>query len=188
MILVLKTYDFNINPIFLKDKDGQKDLSNLITKTITQDELSNNECINLLLLPDMDIEMPTDALMSMICYIVINANVSKKMQTKLILAENSVLARFYNENELEEKVDMLIEQTKNTDAQSTIEKFGYGFYLYNDGFYDGKNEGRNEGRDEGKIEIIIDLIEKGYDLETLCNDTNLSEETIEKLKRKLNAF
>ena len=191
-IKINKNIDFNIDPIFLKDKDGQKVLSNLITKTITQEKLSNNECLDLLLLPDMDIEMPIDALMNMICYILINANVSKKMQTKLILGENTVLARFYNENEIKEKVDMLIEKTKNTEAQSTIEKFGYGFYQYNDGFFDGfqngKTKGKNEGIDEGKIEIIISLIEKGYDLESICNDTDLSEETIEKLKRKLNAF
>ena len=107
-----------------------------------------------------------------------------KKSDKTDLRKNSVMARFYNENEIKEKVDMLIEKTKNTEAQSTIKKFGYGFYQYNDGFFDGKNE----GRDEGKIEIIIDLIEKGYDLESICNDTDLSEETIEKLKRKLNAF
>lgn len=59
--------------IFTKEKNGWEVLSNLIYKIIIQEELSDDEAIDLLILPDMDIELPIKALMSLICFLIVNS-------------------------------------------------------------------------------------------------------------------
>lgn len=70
-----KNITFHVDTIFIKQKDGMKVLNTLVYKTIMQEELSDREEIDLLLLPDMDIDLPIKSLMKMICYLIGNANI-----------------------------------------------------------------------------------------------------------------
>lgn len=62
---------------------------------ITQEELYENKAIDLLILPDMNIDIPIKALMSIICYIIVHANFpDSDLKTDIILCEIMQLNRF----------------------------------------------------------------------------------------------
>ena len=173
-----KNINFKVAPIFLKNKNGQKVLNKLTAKTMMQEELSNDECMELLLLPDMDIEMPIKTLMHMIFAIITYANISKKMQTKLIIGANAVLVRFYDEEEIKEMVDVLLNKTQNPEAQKIVEENDYNLdFLYEDGY--------QEGKIDESIRIAKNLIAMGMDFELISQGTSFSIKALERLKREL---
>ena len=91
----------HVDTIFIRQKDGRKVLNSHVYKTGTQEELSDKEAIDLLLLPDMDIDLPIKSLMTMICLILSKNNISDlDFKKKIILCEIKVLNRFFNDDEL----------------------------------------------------------------------------------------
>jgi predicted transposase YdaD len=48
-----------------------------------------------------------------------------------------------------------------------------------------KDEWREEGKEEGKEEIVMNMLRRGLDIESICDLTGLSIETIEKLRDRL---
>ena len=104
MVKIDKNITFHVDIIFTKQKDGRKVLNTIVYKTITQEELSDMEAIDLLILPDMDIDMPIKSLMTMICYLIGNANIPESdFKKKIILCEIRVLARFLKEDEVRDE-------------------------------------------------------------------------------------
>ena len=186
---------FGIETIFISKKDGRKVLNNLLYKIITNEELSDFEVIDLLILPDMDIDIPIRQLMKFICHLIANANISDSdFKKKIILCEIKVLARFFKNKELKEMVELLKTLTKNAEVQRIIEKYGQGFdSIYFDGKTDGYSEGKNDGYDEGKndgtneakIEVAKNFLNEGFDIELVARNTGLSIDKIKKLKGEL---
>lgn len=70
-----KNITFHVDTIFIKQKDGWKVLNTLVYKIIIDEKLSDIDAIDLLLLPDMDIDLPIKSLMSLICFLIGNANI-----------------------------------------------------------------------------------------------------------------
>lgn len=170
-----KNITFHVDTIFTKQKDGWKVLNSLIYKTITQEELSDEDAIDLLLLPDMDIEMPIKALMKMIIVIMGKVNIADvNFKEKLVLCEIQVLARFFKNDELSEMIEMLTTETKQSEVERIIEKYGQGFDVI---YFDGKAD--------GKLEVVINLIKNGFDEEVISINTGLSIDQIRNIKRKL---
>jgi len=182
---------FHIKTIFTKNRDGWKVLSTLVYKTIIQEELSEKEAIDLLILPDMDIKMPIKTLMIFIIVLIGLANIPKdNFKEKIILCEIKVLARFFKDEELSEMIAMLKTVTTSPEVARVIEKYGEGFHLiYFEGKEDGRNqglaEGRNHGITEGKLEDARNLLVEGIDEEVISRCTGISIEEIRELKRKL---
>ena len=166
---------FHTETIFIKQMNGRKVLNSLVYKTITQEELSDSEAIDLLLLPDMDIDIPIKSLMKMICFIMGHANIpDDDFKMKIILCEIKVLARFFKQKELSEMIELLKTQTKNTEVERIIQKYGQGFdTIYFDGKYD------------NKLEVARNFLEDGFDEKVISKNTGLSINEIKKLKRKL---
>ena len=54
---------FEPDMFFTQERNGWEVLSTLIYKVFNQEELSDEEAIDLLILPDMDIDMPIETLM-----------------------------------------------------------------------------------------------------------------------------
>lgn len=166
---------FGIETIFIQEKNGWKTLNNLIYKIITNEELSDNEAIDLIILPDMNIELPIRQLMKIICFLIAKANIpDKEFKTKIILCEIKVLARFFKGKELKEMIELLKTMTKNPEAERIIEKYGQGFDTI---YFDGSNDTR--------IEIAETLLKKRVNIEFISECTKLSIDQIKKLKRKL---
>ncbi|WP_298500811.1 hypothetical protein [uncultured Methanobrevibacter sp.] len=174
-------FNINFHPdfIFTQEMNGEEILSTLINKVITHEELSNKEAIDLLILPDMDIEMPIKALMRVICFLIANANIpDDNFKNDIILCEISVLKRFFAKEELSGMVQMLIPETENPKIAEIISQHGPGFDVY---YFDGKADGIIERN----IEIAKNALREGIDVEVISRLTGLSIDHIEQLKRKL---
>ena len=69
---------------------------------------------------------------------------------------------------------MLKTQTKNSEVQRIIDKYGEGFDVI---YFDGKAD--------GKIEVARNLLKDGFDEEVISRNTGLSLDQIKNIKRKL---
>lgn len=183
------TFHAHVN--FTKNNNGWKVLSTLVYKTIIQEELSDTDAINLLILPDLNIKLPIKALMSIIIVLMGQANIpNDDFKEKIILCEIRILARFFTGDELSEMIEMLKTQTKNSEVERIIEKYGQGFdVIYfdgkEDGFKDGFKDGFNDGFNDGKLDVAKNLLAEGLDLNIISRNTGISINELEKLKRKL---
>ena len=178
-----KNITFHVDTIFTKQKDGWKFLNSLIYKTITQEELSDEDAIDLLLLPDMDIEMPIKALMKMIIVIMGKVNIADvNFKEKLVLCEIQVLARFFKNDELSEMIEMLTTETKQSEVERIIEKYGQGFDVI---YFDGKADVISQGAFDSKIEVVRNGLVNGIDEEIISKLTGFSIDQIRDIKRKL---
>ena len=182
---------FHVETTFTQDRNGWEVLSSLENKISKREELTGDDAIDLLILPDMDIDMPIKELMSRIIVLIGKAKLpDDAFKEKIILCEVKVLNRFFNDNELSEMIEMLKAKTKNPEVERVIEKYGLGFDVI---FFDGKAKGFDEGFDEGfddgvskrNHEIAKNLIAEGCDEEFISRSTSLSINEIRKLKRKL---
>lgn len=170
---------FHPTIIFTKEINGWKVLSTIINKIISNDELSDKQAIDLLILPDMNIDMPIKALMSLICFLISHANImDENFKEDIILCEIMVLKRFFDDEELSKRVAMLRYETENPERMKVISKYGQGFDLI---YFDGKSDGINQS----KWEIAKKLIALGIDVETIAKGTGLTIDQIKELKRKL---
>ena len=50
---------------------------------------------------------------------------------------------------------------------------------------DAKKEGRTEGRTEGRIEVVVRMLKKALDVETIAEYTNLTTDEVEKIKENI---
>lgn len=170
-----KNTTFHVDTIFTRKRDGRKVLNTIVYKTITQEELSDMEAIDLLMLPDMDIDIPIKSVMAMICYLIGNANIpDADFKKKIILCEIRVLARFFKDDELSEMIEMLKTQTRNSEVQRIIEKYGEGFDTI---YFDGKAD--------GKLDVVKKGLTDGIDEEIISRLTGFSINQIKDIKRKL---
>ena len=176
---------FHVNTKFAKSRNAWKVLSTLTCKSFTQEELSWEEAVNLLVLPDMyfgndkDMELPIKILMKMI--IVLMGNVkfpSSDLKKKIFICEKMVLARFFSGIELSEMIKMLKTASKNPEIARKIEEYGPGFdeiYL----------NGRADERAEVKLDMVMNLLAKGVDDDIISSCSGFSIDELEKIKRKL---
>ena len=187
MVEIDENIIFHADPKFIFEKDGWKVLSTLIYKTVTQEELSDNEAIDLLILPDMNIDFPLKQLMKLICFLIGHANISdENFRNDIIVCEIMVLARFFKDGELLEMIGMLQTQTKNHKVERIIEEYGKGFdVIYFGGKADGYDEGKLDGKLEGKLDVAINLLKDGFDEEVISSNTGISIDKLKELKRKL---
>lgn len=174
-IKIDKNVSFEVDTIFIKRKDGRKILNNLIYKMIIQEELSDNEAIDLIILPDMDIDIPIKQLMNVICFLIAKSNIpDDNFRMKIILCEIKVFARFFKGDELKEMIEMLKTLTKNPEVERIVEKYGEGF----DSIY-------FDGKADGKLQVARNLLVDGFDEEVVSRNTGFSIDKIKNLKRKL---
>ena len=141
---------------------------------ITQEKLSENEAIDLLILPDMDIDIPIKALMSIICYIMVHANFpDSDLKTDIILCEIMQLNRFITKYKLSEMVNMLKLERENPEIMRIISKYGQGFDTI---YFDGKQN--------GKLEDAKNFLAEGVDEKIIIRCTGISINQLKDLKRK----
>lgn len=161
--------------IFTKNKDGWEVLNTSIYKVITQEEFSDDEAIDLVMLPDMSIKLPKKVLMRVICFLINNANIpDKNFKNDIFDCEIQVLKRFFEKDELSEMVEMLKLESENPERMRIIEKYGQGYDLfYIDGKYDAKREIARKG------------LLQGLDLNIISELTGFSIEYLKKIKKDL---
>jgi len=75
-------------------------------------------------------------------------------------------------------IKMLKTQTKNSEVQRIIDKYGEGFDVI---YFDGKADGKTDG----KIEVARNLLKEGVEEEFISRNTGLSLDQIKNIKRKL---
>lgn len=171
--------NFHVTPIQIREMDGWKILSNIIHKTITQEELSENEAIDLLILPDMENEMRIKAFMKLICFLMCHSNIpNPDFRKNLILCEIKVLERFFAGNELNEMIEMLKCETEIPEIARIIEKYGVGFDVI---YFDGKADGKAAA----KLETAKNLLKEGVDIKIISKCTGFTIPQLKKIKRKL---
>lgn len=170
-------YNVNFHPDIVRTKsmDGVKVLSTLIYKVLKQEELSDTEAIDLLILPDMDIDYPIEYLMKLICFLIGKSKISdKNFKHEIILCEITVLNRFFENKDLLEVIDMLIEESQDPEISRVVEKYGLGFDVY---YFDGKHD--------GKLETARNFLAEGIDEEIIARCTGFTLDQIKKLKEEL---
>ena len=80
------------------------------------EELTDFEAICLLVLPDMNIDIPIKQLLNTICFIYRNANIPDiGFKIKIYSCLIMLFKRFYKDDELQEMIDML--RTANQDPK-----------------------------------------------------------------------
>ncbi len=174
-IIVDDNIIFKPEIIFTKNKDGWEVLNTSIYKVITQEEFSDDEAIDLVMLPDMSINLPKKVLMMVICFLINNANIpDKNFKNDIFDCEIQVLKRFFEKEELSEMVEMLKLESENPERMRIIEKYGQGYDLF---YFDGKYDAR--------LEMVIKGILNGGDLEFLSKISGFSIEYLKKLKKDL---
>ena len=175
MIEIDENITFHIDPIYTKGRDGWKVLSILINRTILQEELSDTEAIDLLILPDMSIELPIKILMCAIIILIGSANIpDKEFKNNLVLCEIRVLARFFKDDDLSEMIEMLKTKTNNPEVSRIIEKYGPGFDVI---YFDGREDGKRDDAEK--------FLAHGVDEEIISECTGISIDELKKIKRKL---
>ena len=139
--------------------------------------------IDLIILHDVDIDVPIKQLMKFICFLIANCNIpDDDFKKRIILCEIKVLARFFKDDELLEMIDLLKTLTKNPEVERIIEKYGEGFDSI---YFDGKADGFTEGIDDGKLQVARNLLKKGVNVELISECTGISIDKIKNLKREL---
>ena len=71
-------------------------------------------------------------------------------------------------------IEMLKTQTKNSEVQRIIDKYGEGFDVI---YFDGKAD--------GKVDVARNLLKEGVEEEFISRNTGLSIDQIKNIKRKL---
>ena len=170
-----RNLNFHQDIIFTKKMDGCEVLNKLIYKVITQEELSKREAIDLLILPDMEIDLPIRTLMRVICFLIGHAKISDKdFKNDIVVCEIEVLKRFFDKYEMSEMVNMLRDDLENPKVAEIVSKYGRGFEEY---YYDGKADDVLDVAKKGLIE--------GVDEETISRMTGFSVKQLKQIKRKL---
>ena len=77
---------------------------------------------------------------------------------------------------------MLKTQTKNSEVQRIIDKYGEWFDVI---YFDGKADGKADGIIETKFEVARNFLKDGFDEELISRNTGLSLDQIKNIKRKL---
>ena len=170
-------YNISFEPdmFFTQERDGWEVLSTSIYKVFNQEEFSDDEAIDLLVLPDMDINMSVKTLMKSICFLIVHANIpDKDFKNDVLICEMVVLKRFFNKKEWLEMVKMIRYESDNPERVAVIEKYGMGFDLI---YFDGKLQ--------SKIETAENLIVEGVDEGIISRSTGIPLKKIRELKRKL---
>ena len=185
MIEIDDNVTFYVDSKFAKCKDMWKVLNTLNHKSFTQKKLSNEEAVDLLVLPDMNMrkeeykEIPIEELMRTV--IVLMGNVkypSFDLKEKIFICEIMVLARFFTGAKLIEMINMLKTAAKNPEIVQKMQEYGPGFHtIY--------LNGREDERIEKNIEHTRNLLEHGVDEKTILECIDISPEELEKIKRKL---
>ncbi len=176
---------FHVDVKFAKSKNAWKVLSTLVYKSVTQEELTCMEAVDLLVLSDMymgkgeNMELPIRIFMTMI--IVLMGNIeypSPDLKEKIFLCEKMVLARFFTGEELIEMIDMLKSVSKNPEIARKIKEYGPGY----DGIY---LDGRADGFSNAKHEHARKLLAKDVDVEIISDCIGISIDELEKIKEEL---
>ena len=166
---------FRIRTFFIKKMDGAKILKTLIYKTIMYEELTDFEAICLLVLPDMNIDIPIKQLLNMICFIYGNANIPDiGFKIKIYSCLIMLFKRFYKDDELQEMIDMLRTANQDPKIAEIVEKYGWGF-----------DELYLNGMEDGAIKNARNLLANGVDINIISDSLGISIEELEKIKRKL---
>lgn len=167
--------NFHLETIFIQECNGWEILSTIVYKTIIQEDLSVKEAIDLLILPDMEVEIRNKSFMKMICFLICHANIpDADLKRRIVLCELHVLERFFAGDELSELINMLRCETKDPKVARIIEEYGPGFDVI---YYDGK--------EDGILESIEKLLAEGVDEEIISRSLGFSIDQIREIKRKL---
>ena len=171
-IAISANIDFYPEIIFIKQKDGEKVLRTIIQKILLNEELSDDDAIELLLLPDMNISLPIKTLMKSICYLIGQANIpDDDFKRRIIACERIILARFFKGDEFTEMVNLLKTETKYENLDS---EFGEVFEAR---YYD--------GRADGILQVAENLLRTGSDEEYVSLNTGIPLDEIKNIKRRL---
>ena len=139
------------------------------------EELTDFEAICLLVLPDMNIDIPIKQLLNTICFIYGNANIPDiGFKIKIYSCLIMLFKRFYKDDELQEMIDMLKTANQDPKIAEIVEKYGWGFdELYLNGMEDGVEKTARK------------LLSEGADLNLISRCTGFSIEKLNEFKRKL---
>ena len=150
--------DFHVAPIFTKRKDGGKVLSTLVNKSITQEELSYSEAIDLLILPAGN---DWSELIEML------RAVTDPQEVDRVIEKYGI---GFDEIYFDGKADGFAEGRNEG---------------RNEGWNEGWNEGRNEGFNDGRLLDAENFLAKGIDEEIISECTGVPIKKLEEIKRKL---
>jgi predicted transposase/invertase (TIGR01784 family) len=189
-------YNIRFHPDFhyIKDRNASEVLSNIKSKVINNIPLTDNEAIDLIVLPDMKHNYDNRELLKTSSRLLVDAVIhDPQFHVDLIDCQNKMLKRFLSKKEYEEMKHMLNLKAEDYGLKPHTTGFEESIALaYLDGIDDGTEKGIEKGIEKGMEEGIEKekektakkLLELGIDEETIQKATELNHDQIQKLKKE----
>jgi predicted transposase/invertase (TIGR01784 family) len=171
---------------FYKVKASSETLNVVRNKNENNIPLTDNEAIDLLIVPDMTHDYNIRELLEMTSELIRNAKIlDREFHCDLIDCQKKVMQRFIKKEERKEMENMLNLKAEDYGLEPNVTGFEEAVNL---SYLDGKREGISEGKKDGKKEGIEDtaknLIELGFEDEIISKATKLDLKTIKKLRNE----
>ena len=163
---------------FYKVKASSETLNVVRNKNENNIPLTDNEAIDLLIVPDMTHNHDIRELLEMTSKLLRDAKIpDREFHCDLIDCQKKVMQRFLNKNERKEMENML-----------NLKAIDYGLEPNVTGFEEAVNlaylDGKREGISEGIEDTAKNLIELGVSDELIAKATKLDLKTIQKLRNE----
>ncbi len=191
-------YNIVIRPdfFFIKNKNAKEILNNIKSKVKNNIPLTDNEAIDLILVPDMNHNLNINELFEITTKLLKKVIISdNQFYLDLIDCHKKMLKRFFNNDEYGRFEKMLNIKAEDYGFEPNVTGFEEAVALsYIDGKEEGREEGRNEGRVEGRVEgrkegreegrvesnyeIACKLLEMGLDEDLIFKATGLTIDDI----------
>lgn len=176
-------YNIVIQPdfFFIKNKNAKEILNNIKSKVKNNIPLTDDEAIDLILVPDMNHDLNINELFETTTGLLKKVIISDyQFYSDLIDCHKKMLKRFFNNDEYKEFEKMLNIKAEDYGFEPNVTGFEEAVELsYIDGKEEGMEKGRKEGRKENNYEIACKLLEMGLDEDLIFKVTGL---TIDKIK------
>ena len=178
---------------YTKNQNAGEFLSNIKDKVNNGIALSDDEAIDLIIVPDMEHNFDIKQLLEFTSKLLVKAVIyDKKFHFDLIDCQKKMLQRFLKVDERKEVEKMLKFKAEDFGLEPNVTGFEESINL---AFLDGKREGKSEGYDEGKSEGLSEgynqssedtarnLLDLGINEEIISKATGLDLNTIQSLKK-----
>lgn len=182
--------DVTFHPDFFYTKkfNSREIIKGTRDKIINNIPLTDDEAIDILLIPDMNHNHDMMELLQITSELLCNATIpDKEFHLDLITCQKKVLQRFFKKDERKEMEKMLNLKAKDYGIEPNVTGFEEEMNLaYLDGKREGYDDGKKAGFDDAQLDTARNLLDLGVEEEIIVKATGLSFESLQKLKNDKN--
>jgi len=179
---------FHPDFFYTKKFNSREIIKGIRDKIINNIPLTDDEAIDILLIPDMNHNHDMMELLQITSELLCNATIpDKEFHLDLITCQKKVLQRFFKKDECKEMEKMLNLKAKDYGIELNVTGFEEEMNLaYLDGKREGYDDGKKAGFDDAQLDTARNLLDLGVEEEIIVKATGLSFESLQKLKNDKN--